>query len=180
VYTNYDAGTFQVCSQLLSLEKTLRRQAQGSCLKIDVGSEWANWATPQILLREGKTSEARDAVKKVPSTARYYRDLLEAAVRLRLPAELNRIASEKATLVAGGDDPETSYQQGSILAFAGKDQAARHLIRIAIESNYCAYSALMNDPLLANLRSLPDFMDLLKAALLCQEPVLAQRNSNTN
>jgi len=31
---------------------------------LDAGSEWANWATPSILLREGKISEAREAVRK--------------------------------------------------------------------------------------------------------------------
>jgi hypothetical protein len=49
-----------------------------------------------------------------------------------------------------------------------------HLIRMAIEQNYCAYSNLENDPLLDTLRSAPEFADLLKAARYCQEPLLAQ------
>ena len=56
---------------------------------------------------------------------------------------------------------------------AGKKDAALHMIRMAIEQNYCAYSALENDPLLEKLRSTPEFADLLKAALFCQEPILA-------
>jgi len=51
------------------------------------------------------------------------------------------MAQDATTLVAG-DDPERSYAQGAVLAFAGKTDAAVHMIRMAIEQNYCAYSAL--------------------------------------
>jgi hypothetical protein len=47
------------------------------------------------------------------------------------------------------------------------------MLRLAIEQNYCSYSALENDPLLDKLRATPEFRDLLKAARLCQEPLLA-------
>jgi TolB-like protein len=141
---------------------------------LDAGSEWANWVTPSILLREGKMSEAREAVTKVLPTPRYHRDLLEAVVGIRPSSELDRMARESTTLVAAGEDPETSYQQGSELAIAGKKDAALHLLRMAIEQNYCAYSALENDPALDKVRASPEFAELLKAARFCQEPLLAQ------
>jgi serine/threonine protein kinase/tetratricopeptide (TPR) repeat protein len=143
-------------------------------LQLDAGSEWANWVTPEILLREGKVKEAREAAKKIPPTARYHRDLMEAALGLRPASELDRIAQEDATSLAAGDDPEPSYQQGAVLAYAGKKDAAVHMIRMAIEQNYCAYSALENDPLLDKVRATPEFAELLKAARFCQEPLLAQ------
>jgi len=37
-----------------------------------------------------------------------------------------------------------------------------------------AYSALENDPLLDRLRATPDFVELLKSARYCQEPVLTR------
>jgi TolB-like protein len=141
---------------------------------LDAGSEWANWVTPSILLREGKMSEARDAVTKVLPTPRYHRDLLEAVVGIRPSSELDRMARESTTLVAAGEDSETSYQQGSELAIAGKKDAALHLLRMAIEQNYCSYSALENDPALDKVRASPEFAELLKAARFCQEPLLAQ------
>jgi len=143
-------------------------------LLVDAGSEWASWMMPAILLREGKLKEAREAVKKVPSGPRYHRDLTEAVLGVRPQAELDRIAQEDSTALAAGDDPETAYQRGAELAYAGKKDAAVHMLRIAIEQNYCAYSALENDPLLDKLRATPDFADLLKAARFCQEPLLAQ------
>ncbi len=143
-------------------------------MRLDAGSEWANYVLPSILLREGKVSEARQAVEKMPTAARYHRDLLEAALGLRPASELDRMAQEDTTLLAPGDDPEPSYYQGSVLAFAGKKDAALHMIGTAIEQNYCAYSALENDPLLDKLRATPEFANLLKAARFCQEPLLAQ------
>jgi eukaryotic-like serine/threonine-protein kinase len=141
---------------------------------LDAGSEWASWVMPSILLREGKLKEARDEVKRIPPAPRYYRDLTEAVVGLRPPAELDRMAQEDTTWLGAGDDPEAAYYQGSALAYAGKKDAAVHMLRIAIEQNYCAYSALENDPLLDKLRATPEFADLLKAARFCQEPLLAQ------
>jgi hypothetical protein len=143
-------------------------------VQLDAGSEWANWVTASILLEEGKLKEARDAVKKIPPTARYHRDLAEAVLGLRPPAELDRLAQEDAISLAVGDDPETAYYQGSLLAYAGKKDAAVHMLRMAIEQNYCAYSALENDPLLDKLRPTPEFAELLKAARFCREPLLAQ------
>jgi TolB-like protein len=145
-------------------------------VRLDAGSEWASFATPSILLRERKTSEAREAVTKMPAAGRYHRELLEAALGLRPASELDRMAQEDARSLAAGDDPEAAYEQGSVLALAGQKDAALHMIRMAIEQNYCAYSALENDPLLDRLRATPEFADLLKAARFCQEPVLAQGN----
>jgi serine/threonine protein kinase/tetratricopeptide (TPR) repeat protein len=141
---------------------------------LDAGSEWANWVIPSILLREGKASEAREAMKKIPPAARYHRDVMEAAVGLRPAAELDRMTQESATSLAAGDDPESFYELGSVLAFAGKNEAAVHMIRTAIEQNYCALAALEKDPLLDKLRPTPEFADLLKAARFCQQPLLAQ------
>ena len=143
-------------------------------VQLDAGSEYANWTTVTILLEEGKLKEARDVLKKVPTTARYHRELAEAVLGLRPPTELDRIAQEDTTAAAVGDDPENSYYQGSLLAYAGKKDAAVHMLRMAIGQNYCSYSALEKDPLLEKLRTTAEFTDLLKAARLCQEPLLTQ------
>jgi serine/threonine protein kinase/tetratricopeptide (TPR) repeat protein len=141
---------------------------------LDAGSEWANWVIPSILLREGKASEAREAVKKIPTATRYHREFMEAAVGLRPTTDLDRMTQEGTTSLGVGEDPESSYELGSVLAFAGKRDAAIRIIRTAIEQNYCAYSDLENDPLLDKVRATPEFADLLKAARFCQQPLLAQ------
>ena len=68
-------------------------------VRLDAGSEWAAYVTPSILLREGKIQEAREAVKRMPNTPRYHRDLLEACLQLRPAAELDRMGQEAETSV---------------------------------------------------------------------------------
>ena len=141
---------------------------------LDAGSEWANYVMPSILLREGRVNEAREAAKKMPMAARYHRDLVEAALGLRPALELDRMAQEAVTRTGTRDDPEPLYYVASMFAFAGKKEAARHTIRLAIDQNYCALSTLENDPLLPKLRPTVEFAELLKAARSCQQPVLAE------
>ena len=140
-------------------------------VRLDAGSEWAAYAMPSVLLREGKIDEAREAVKHMPNTPRYHRDLLEACLGLRPAAELERIAHEDETNVPTDPDAETWYYQGAILAYCGKKQAALHMLESAVGQNYCAYSNLLSDPLLAKLRTETAFDKVLTAAGACQEAV---------
>jgi serine/threonine protein kinase len=161
---------FRSCARAFLYSGDTRRARE--FVHLDAGSEWANAETVGILLRESKLKEAHDAVGRMPGAVQYHRDLLEAVVGLKPSSELDRIAQEDAATVAG-DDPERSYAQGAVLAFAGKKEAAVHMIRMAIEQNYCAYSALENDPLLEKLKSTSEFADLLRTARFCQQPILA-------
>jgi hypothetical protein len=142
-------------------------------VRLDAGSEWAAYAMPSILLREGKIPEAREAVKHMPSTPRYHRDLLESCLQLRPAADLDRIAHEAETSVPTDPDPETWYYQGALFAYCGKKQAAFHMLQSAIGQNYCSYENLLSDPLLAKIRPDPAFDNLLSSARACQETVRA-------
>ncbi len=141
-------------------------------IQLDAGSEWANYATPSLLLREGRVAEAREAVKRMANAPHYRRDLMEACLGLRPPAELNRMAHEAETSGTSDPDPENSYYQGTLFAYAGKKEAAFHQLKTAIDQNYCAYSNLLSDPLLRGLHSDQRFDELLTAAHACQEAVL--------
>jgi hypothetical protein len=145
-------------------------------VRLDAGSEWAAYVTPSILLREGKIQEAREAVKRMPSTPRYHRDLVEACLQLRPAADLDRMAQEAETSPPTEVDAETWYYQGALFAYAGKKQAALHLLESAVEQNYCAHENLLNDPLLAKLRTDTTFDKVLTAAGRCQEAVKAAGN----
>ncbi len=142
-------------------------------VRLDAGSEWAAYATPSILLREGKSPEAREAVKRMPTAPRYHRDLLESCLQLRPAADLDRMAHDAETSLPTEPDPETWYYQGSLFAFCGKKQAAFHMLQSAIEQNYCSYENLLSDPLLAKLRSDTGFDKVLSSARACQETVRA-------
>jgi hypothetical protein len=120
-------------------------------------------------LREGKIPEAREAVKHMPSAARYHRDLLESCLQLRPAADLDRMAHDAETSLPTEPDPETWYYQGALFAYCGKKQAALHLLQSAIEQNYCSYENLLSDPLLAKLRADTGFDKALTSARGCQQ-----------
>jgi serine/threonine protein kinase/tetratricopeptide (TPR) repeat protein len=167
--------TFRSCAwAFMELGKTERA---GDFIRLDAGSEWAAYATPSLLLREDKIQEAREAVKRMPANPRYHRDLLEACVQLRPTADLDRMAQEAETSVPTDPDPETWYYQGALFAYAGKKQAALHLLESAVGQNYCAHENLLNDPLLAKLRTDTAFDKVLTAAGRCQEAVKAAGNT---
>ena len=140
-------------------------------VRLDQGSEWAAYITPSVLLREGKVAEAREAVKHMPTAARYHRDLWEACLGLRPPSELDRLAHEAETTQPAEPDPEIWYYQGALFGYCGKKEAALHLLSSAVEQNYCAHSNLLSDPLLAKLRADPGFDKVLTAASNCQQAI---------
>jgi len=142
-------------------------------VRLDAGSEWAAYATPSILLREGKIPEAREAVKRMPSTPLYHRDLLESCLQLRPAADLDRMAHEAETSLPTERDVETWYYQGALFAYCGKKQAAFHMLQSAIGQNYCSYENLLSDPLLAKLRPDTGFDKVLSSARGCQEAMRA-------
>jgi serine/threonine protein kinase/TolB-like protein len=142
-------------------------------VRLDAGSEWAAYATPSILLREGKIPEAREAVKRMPSTPLYHRDLLESCLQLRPAADLDRMAHEAETSLPTERDVETWYYQGALFAYCGKKQAAFHMLQSAIGQNYCSYENLLSDPLLARLRTDTGFDKVLSSARGCQEAMRA-------
>jgi eukaryotic-like serine/threonine-protein kinase len=167
--------TFRSCAwAFMELGKTERA---ADFVRLDAGSEWAAYVMPSILLREGKIAEAREAVKRMPSTPRYHRDLLEACLQLRPAADLDHIAHEAETSLPTEPDPETWYYQGALFAYCGKKQAALHLLQSAVEQNYCAHENLLYDPLLAKLRTDTAFDKVLTAAGACQEAVRAAGNT---
>jgi serine/threonine protein kinase/tetratricopeptide (TPR) repeat protein len=148
-----------------------RTQRAMDFVRLDAGSEWSAFATPMILLREGKLAEARESVKKVSTTAHYHRDLLEACLGMRPASELDKIAADTEASVLAEPDPEPWYYEGTVMAFCGKPAIALHMLTAAVEQNYCSYSALLSDPLLAKMRSSKDFDAVLTAAHQCQESV---------
>jgi serine/threonine protein kinase len=166
-----DPGNYQFRSCAWAFMELGNSDRAMEFIKLDNGSEWAAYALPSLLLREGNVAAAREAVKKMPTTPRYHRDLLEASVGLRPAGELDRLAKDAEVSQPSEPDPENAYYQGSIYAFDGKNVAALHMFTMAIEENYCAYSNLLSDPLLTKLRSDPQFNMVLTAASDCQAAI---------
>jgi TolB-like protein len=172
-----DPGNYAFRSCAWAFMELGKTERAADFVRLDAGSEWAAYAAPSILLREGKIPAAREAVTHMPSTARYHRDLLESCLQLRPAADLDRIAHEAETSLPSDPDPETWYYEGALFAYCGKKQAALHLLESAVGQNYCSYANLLSDPLLAKLRPDPAFNKVLIAAQACQEAVRASASA---
>jgi len=128
----------------------------------------------QALERFRREAEAREAVKKMSFNPQDFRNLLQGCLVGPL-SELERLARVAET-AKPTPDSESSYDQGAIFAYCGKKNAAFHMLGMAIEHNYCAYTALKTDPLLVKLRETTEFNELLSTAKECQNRILAQQH----
>jgi hypothetical protein len=164
-----DPGNYMFRSCAWTFMELGQTQRAMDFLRLDAGTQWAAYALPSLLLREGKAAEAKEAVKQMDKAPRYHRDLLEACLGLRPPADMDRITKELEANASGELDPEQLYIQGSLLGYCGKDDAALSLLQSAVERNYCAYANLLNDPLLEKLRANQAFNKVLTAARACSE-----------
>ena len=149
--------------------------------RVDAGSDWANRNGIRILMREGKLAEARDALLKLPANSaddiQFAKACLDRALSGRaLSPEVARAIGEGEPKLQANPDPENRYLYATDMAFCGEKEAAIRLLKSAIASKYCAYTALQKDPLLVSLRDTPEFPQLLSAAKQCQDNFLAERS----
>lgn len=159
--------TFRSCAwAFLQLGKTDRAM---DFVHLDAGSEWAAWATPYVHLAAGEIAQARTTAKEVAKAPFYHRDLLIACTQTPHPADLEKIVRETEASVMTEPDPESWYRVGALMAYCGQKDAALRLLKAAVQQNYCAYSALLEDPLLKDLRKETAFNEVLTAGSACQE-----------
>jgi serine/threonine protein kinase len=138
-------------------------------IHLDAGSEWAAWATPYADLASGNLTAARQDAKEVAKASFYHRELMIACTQTQPPADLEKIARDAETSVMAEPDPEEWYRVGALMAYCGQKDPALRLLKAAVQQNYCAYSALLEDPLLKQLRKQTAFNEVLTAASACQE-----------
>ena len=172
-----DPGNYQFRSctwSFMQLGKTGRAREY---IRLDAGSEWANYAMPSLLLREGNVGEARESLKLRPPPPGVRRDPLEVCLGLRVPAEFEKNVRDAEREAAAVTDPEPKYTTAAIFSFCGQKESALRLLKSAIEQNYCSYSSLQSDPLLAKLRGTPEFSQLLAQSKECQGRYLAKTNN---
>jgi len=144
-------------------------------VRLDAASEWGRAHLPAVLLRAGKIDEAEQAIKDVPDLPIWFKPLLSQCVQNGGVATGQNIDAKTESALLGLRDPELLYYQGSLMAFCGNQNLAVRLIATAIQHNYCAYSALELDPLLASLRGTAEFRRLQEAATKCQQDFLVAR-----
>jgi eukaryotic-like serine/threonine-protein kinase len=161
---NFD---FRSCAwAFLQLGKTDRAM---DFVHLDAGSQWAAWVTPYVYLAAGNVAQARESVKSVGKAQAYHRELLAACTQAQRPADMDRIVRESEASAMMEPDPEAWYHVGALMAYCGQKDAALRLLKAAVQQNYCSYSALLEDPLLKDLRKDTAFNQVLTAAGTCRD-----------
>ncbi len=170
-----DPGNFNFRSCAWAFLELGKTEQATDFVHLDAGSEWAAWVTPYVYLAAGNVAQARESVKNVAKATAYHRDLLAACTQSPHPADIDRIVKDAESSVMTEPDPEAWYHVGALLAYCGQKDAALRLLKAAVQQNYCAYSALLEDPLLKDLRKDPDFNQVLTAGSECQESLKERR-----
>jgi len=164
-----DPGNFNFRSCAWAFRQLGKTDRAMDFVRLDAGSEWAAWVTPYVHLTAGEVAKARETAKDMPKAATYHRDLMVACTQAQRPADMDRIVREAESSVMTQPDPEMWYDVGALMAYCGQKDAALRLLKAAVQQNYCAYSALLEDPLLKELRKDTAFNQVLTAASTCQE-----------
>jgi eukaryotic-like serine/threonine-protein kinase len=169
-----DPGNYQFRSCAWAFALLGKTERAMDFVRLDAGSEWAASAMPHILFRAGKIQEGRQSVKRMPLD-NGDRKLLDACLDPRQP-ELDKIAHQQEMAALANPDPENRYFVATSMAICSQRDSALRLLKSAVDSNYCAYTALQADPTLVRLRKTPEFPQLLSVAKECQKRYLAQQN----
>jgi TolB-like protein len=163
-----DPGNFSFRSCAVSFLEMGKTDRAMDFIHLDAGSEYAAWMTPYIFLAEGNVAEARGAARNIGKASFYHRDLMEACTAAQKPADLAKIVRESESSVTVEPDPEAWYRVGALMAYCGQNEPALRLLKLAVQQNYCSYTALLDDPLLKDLRKDTAFNEVLTAASNCQ------------
>jgi len=163
-----DPGNFSFRSCAWSFLEMGKTDRAMDFVHLDAGSEWAAWVTPYVFLAQGDIAAARGAARNVGKAATYHRDLIEACTAAQKPADFAKIIREAESSVMIEPDPEQWYHVGALMAYCRQNEPALRLLKAAVQQNYCAYSALLDDPLLKDLRKDTAFNEVLTASSNCQ------------
>jgi serine/threonine protein kinase len=170
-----DPGNFSFRSCAWSFLELGKPDGAMDFLRLDAGSEWAAWVTPYVYLAQGNVAKARESAKNVAKAPLYQRDLLIACTATQRPADMDRIVREAESSAMMEPDPAAWYHAGALMAYCGQKEPALRLLKAAVQQNYCAYSALLEDPLLKDLRKEPAFNEVLTAGSACQDALKEAR-----
>jgi hypothetical protein len=163
-----DPGNFSFRSCAWSFLEMGKTDQAMNFVRLDAGSEWAAWVTPYVDLAEGNLAQARATAKNMGTASTYHKPLMEACTAVQAPGDLATIVRATESSVMLELDPEQWYHVAVLMAACGQNEPALRLLKAAVQQNYCAYTALLDDPLLKDLRKETAFDEVLTASSNCQ------------
>ena len=144
------------------------------------GTEYEKSGLAAILVREGRQEEALKYLKSLPTTGVYGLVLLEPCLQHQPPPNGAVGAQKIRSIVMADYDPGVKYVLATADSFCGHPEFAFRELRRAIEQDYCAYPEMETDPLLANIRGMPEFAEIRSLGIACQQKFLQHRKQTTS
>jgi eukaryotic-like serine/threonine-protein kinase len=164
-----DPGDFTLRSCALTFDQLGDYRRAVEFLQLDPGTMWSDSNLMRQFLRDGNRSQALELARKVDNQA--------MVACLRNPAPPDPAGVETAVAAVMRDpDAEVRYVVASDALFCGLPDEALRLVRSAVAGNYCPYVGLENDSAYAQLKTRPEFHELLASARQCHDDFLAQRS----
>lgn len=171
-----DPGNYQFRSCASVFFSTGQYERARDFLRLDAGSEWSNNVEISMLLREGKTSEALERLRKMPESSFFHPRALEACYETPRPPGSQQILARFEKEIFAYRDPEPKFNQGAIFNSCLGSAFTARLLKSSIEGGFCAYENLRFDPTLSAFRKAPEYPALLAQAKQCQDRFLAERD----
>jgi TolB-like protein/predicted Ser/Thr protein kinase len=171
-----DPGNYQFrsCASVFFLGGQYERARE--FLKLDAGSEWSNNVETNILVHEGKISEALERLRKMPESPFFHTRALQVCYETPRPPGSQQVLEQFEKDIFAYRDPEPRFGQAVLFNSCMGNTFTARLIKSAIEGGFCAYESLQRDPILAAFRKAPEYSTLLVQAKQCQDRFLAERN----
>jgi hypothetical protein len=171
-----DPGNYQFRSCASVFFTTGQYERARDFLKLDAGSEWSNNVEINILVREGKTGEAVEQMRKLPDSSFFHTRAVLVCYETPPPAGARQVLEQFEKDIFAYRDPEPKYGQATLFNPCMGNAFTARLIKSAIDGGFCAYDDLRLDPMLAAFRKAPEYPALLAQAKQCQDRFLAERD----
>jgi TolB-like protein/predicted Ser/Thr protein kinase len=170
-----DPGNYQFrsCATLYMWRGKLDRGLQFA--ELDAGSDWTKHVEINFLLRQGKTSEALEKLRRLPDSNFFHTRAEEACYSQPKPSDYERVMEQSEKQILAFRDPEPKFNFAGVYNHClGNDFTAR-MVKAAIDGGFCSYDGLQQDPLLAEFRKSREYAALLAQAKQCRDRFLAER-----
>jgi DNA-binding winged helix-turn-helix (wHTH) protein/TolB-like protein len=175
-----DAGTTDLAScgyVFMALGKYDRAREY---FQLQSGTDYEKEGRVELYLREGKDHEALQNLQSLPATPFYGRPLLEPCLQHRLPSKGSVAAQQLRSGLMADHDPFPKYLLAAWDSLCGQPVLAFAELRRAISQSYCAYPQMETDPLLANIRAMPEFAEIRSLGIACQQRFTEHRKQRSS
>jgi TolB-like protein/predicted Ser/Thr protein kinase len=171
-----DPGNYQFRSCTSVFFLTGQYEQARDFLKLDAGSEWSNNVEIGMLLRQGKTREAVERLRKMPDSSFFHVRALQACYEAPRPPGSQQILEKFEKEIFAYRDPEPRFSQAGLFNPCLGNTFTARLMKSSIEGGFCAYDNLQLDPILTAFRKAPEYPAVLAQAKQCQNRFLAERD----